>query len=111
LVKETHIKIKASADGLKTSRDKVGCTLSDPVKRLWPDDVGVGVTIGKGTLSLCMLAKRTIVSDVASTSSHHDVRCLTSSLFKVVNMVLRKGAVSFICLFIAPSPSSTYLLP
>lgn len=53
--KGTYIKVKASAYRLATSFDKVAGALSDAVKRLRLDNVGVGVAVGEDTFPPCVL--------------------------------------------------------
>jgi hypothetical protein len=56
-VRRTHIEIKACANRLGTPLDEVGSTVSNPVKRLWPDDVGVGIAVREDALPLCVLIR------------------------------------------------------
>jgi hypothetical protein len=51
----TYIKIKASAHGLKTPVDKVGCPLRNAIEGLRPDNVGIGVAVCEGPFSPGML--------------------------------------------------------
>jgi hypothetical protein len=54
---KADIKIKVPANRLETPLDEVAGAVSNPVKRLRPDDVGVGIAVRKDAFPLCMLIR------------------------------------------------------
>lgn len=86
----TYIEIEAAADGLGTLADKVGRPLGNAVEGRAPDNVGVCVAVGQDTLSPGMLEPSHLVRLWAVMGCPWRPPRLTSSLFKIVNMVLKE---------------------
>lgn len=66
----THIEIKASANRLGTPLDEVSSAVSNPVKGLRPDDVGIGVTVCEDAFPLCVLIRLDFILQLFGEGPH-----------------------------------------
>ena len=90
----TYIEIQTPARRLETSLDEIARPLGNAVERLRADNVCVGVAVCEDALSSCVLRKGTCQRYKGAGIRFTSQGRLTSSLFRVVNMVLDTESIS-----------------